>query len=146
MLYLEKYSKYNPQFTIKYFTTCYNDGIVHFQGYKNSENVLKSFSGLFIIGNTITSPLIGYDTAAPQKEGLYIHAAQLALLCKFKTNLLLNLSSGAPEFKRMRGGEPSIEYSAVYSRHLNRKRKITFIILQFISNKIGVPLMKKYEM
>lgn len=146
MLYLEKYSKYNPQFTLKYFKTCYYDGIVYFQGYKNSENILKSFSGLFIIENTITSPLVGYDTAAPQKDGLYIHAAQLALLYKFKSNLLLNLSSGAPKFKRMRGGEPSIEYSAVYTKHLSRKRKFILIILQFISNKIGVPLMEKYEL
>lgn len=146
MLYLEKYSKYNPQFTLKYFKTCYSDGIVYFQGYKNSENILKSFSGLFIIENTITSPLVGYDTSAPQKEGLYIHAAQLALLYKFKSNLLLNLSSGAPKFKRMRGGDPSIEYSAVYTKHLSRKRKITLFILQFISNKIGVPLMEKYEL
>lgn len=146
MLYLEKYSKYNPQFTLKYFKTCYNDGIVYFQGYKNSENILKSFSGLFIIENTITSPLVGYDTAAPQKEGLYIHAAQLALLYKFKSNLLLNLSSGAPKFKRMRGGEPSIEYSAVFTKHLSTKRKIIMILLQFISNKIGVPLMEKYEL
>lgn len=146
MLYLEKYSKYNPQFTLKYFKTCYCDGIVYFQGYKNSENILKSFSGLFIIENTITSPLVGYDTSAPQKEGLYIHAAQLALLYKFKSNLLLNLSSGAPKFKRMRGGYPSIEYSVVYTKHLSRKRKITLIILQFISNKIGVPLMEKYEL
>lgn len=146
MLYLEKYSKYNPQFTLKYFKTCYYDDIVYFQGYKNSENILKSFSGLFIIENTITSPLVGYDTAAPQKEGLYIHAAQLALLYKFKNNLLLNLSSGAPKFKRMRGGEPSIEYSAVYTKHLSRKRKFILIILQFISNKIGVPLMEKFEL
>ncbi len=146
MLYLEKYSKYNPQFTLKYFKTCYYYGIVYFQGYKNSENILKSFSGLFIIENTITSPLVGFDTAAPQKDGLYIHAAQLALLYKFKSNLLLNLSSGAPKFKRMRGGEPSIEYSAVYTKHLSTKRKITMILLQFISNKIGVPLMEKYEL
>lgn len=145
-LYLEKYSKYNPQFTLKYFTTCYDEGIIHFQGYKNHENILKCFSGLFIIENTITSPLIGYDIAAPKKEGLYIHAAQLAILYKLKSNLVLNLSSGAPEFKRMRGGEASIEYAAIYCKHLSIKRKITLKILQFISNKIGVPLLKKYKL
>jgi len=146
MLYLEKYSRYNPQFTLKYFKTCYKEGIIQFQGYKNSENVLKAFSGLFIIENTITSPLVGYDTTAPQKEGLYIHAAQLALLYKFESDLLLNLSSGASKFKRMRGGAPSVEYSVVYCRHLIRKRKLSLTILQFISNKIGIPLMEKYEL
>jgi hypothetical protein len=146
MLYLEKYSKYNPQFTLKYFETCYKDGIIQFQGYKNSENILKAFSGLFIVENTITSPLVGYDTAADQKEGLYIHAAQLALLFKFESNLLLNLSSGASKFKRMRGGAPSVEYSVVYCKHLSRRKKLTLIILQYLSNKIGIPLMEKYEL
>lgn len=145
-LYLEKYSRYNPQFTLAYFKTCYNNRIILFQGYKNSDNVLRAFSGLFIIEHTITSPLVGYDTSAPQKDGLYIHAAQLALLHKFKSNLLLNLSSGASQFKRMRGGKPSIEYSVVYSSHLRLKRRVVLNVLQFISNKIGIPIMEKYEL
>lgn len=145
-LYLQKYSKYNPQFTLKYFQTCYTEGVVYFQGYKDENNVLKTFSGLFIVGDTITSPLVGYDTDAPQSDGLYIHGAQLAILYKFRSNLLLNLSSGAPQFKRMRGGAPAIEYSAIYFKHLSFRRRMTWQILKFISNKIGVPLLDKYEL
>jgi hypothetical protein len=145
-LYLEKYSEYNPQFTLNYFEKCHREGIVRFQGYKNDKNELKAFSGLFIIEKTITSPLVGYDTSASHKEGLYIHAAQLAIQYKFQSNLLLNLSSGASQFKRMRGGKPSIEYSAIYFEHLSFKRKFILNILKFLSNKIGIPLMEKYEL
>lgn len=145
-LYLVKYSTYNPQFTLEYFKACHENKIMHFQGYKNNSGQLKAFAGLFIIENTITSPLVGYDTNAAQKEGLYIHAISLIMKYKFKHHLLLNLSSGAPYFKRLRGGIPSIEYSAIYTKHLSFKRRITWIILQFISNKIGVPLIKKYEL
>jgi hypothetical protein len=145
-LYLKKYSQYNPQFTLAYFKHCYAENIIYFQGYKDANNNLKTFSGLFIIGDTITSPLVGYDTDAPQSDGLYIHGAQLALLYKLKSNLSLNLSSGAPDFKRMRGGVPTIEYSAIYLAHLPFKRRSTWRILQFISNKIGVPLLKKYKL
>lgn len=145
-LYLKKYSKYNPQFTLAYFKTVYQQNIMLFQGYKDHNNVLKCFSGLFIIGDTITSPLVGYDTDMPQSEGLYIHAAQLAVIHKFKTGLRLNLSSGAPKFKRMRGGEPSIEYSAIYLNHLKWKRRIVWKSLQYVSNKIGVPLIEKYKL
>jgi hypothetical protein len=145
-LYLEKYSELNPQFTLKYFQESYASGIINFQGYTDDHGFLKAFSGQFTLDNTVTSPLVGYDTSAPRKEGLYIHAAQLAILSKFKLGLLLNLSSGAPEFKRMRGGVPSIEYSALYINHLSKKRRLRWSVLKFISNKIGVPLIKKYKL
>jgi hypothetical protein len=145
-LYLDKYSMHNPQFSLDYFKACHANKILYFQGYVDQNNVLKAFSAVFVWGDTITSPLIGYDTSAPQKDSLYIHAAQLAVLYKFKHNLLLNLSSGAPEFKRLRGAEPSIEYSAVYLNHLSKKRQVTWQILRFLSNQIGVPLIKKYKL
>lgn len=145
-LYLMKYSKYNPKFTLEYFNFCYENEIILFQGYKDVNNTLKAFSGLFILGNTITSPLVGYDTHEPQKKGLYIHAAQLALKFKFETNLMLNLSSGAPKFKRMRGGQPVIEYSALYIKHLSLKRRLVWGTLKKVSNRVGVPLLKKYKL
>ncbi|MDJ1483710.1 hypothetical protein QNI16_24640 [Cytophagaceae bacterium YF14B1] len=145
-LYLEKYSPHNPQFTLEYFQKMYDNDVIHFQGYINSDNQLKAFSGLFVIENTITSPLVGYDTKAPQKDALYIHAIQLIFEYKYRSGRLLNLSSGAPGFKRLRGGLPSIEYSAVYLNHLKIYRRIVYKVLQFITNKIGVPLLEKYEL
>jgi hypothetical protein len=145
-LYLKKYTQLNPQFTLKYFKECYKYGVIEFQGYTDETGVLKAFSGQFTLENTITSPLVGYDTDAPKTESLYIHAAQLAILSKFKLGLLLNLSSGAPDFKRMRGGSASIEYSAIYLNHLSSKRKLRWKVLKFVSNKIGVPLIKKYKL
>ena len=145
-LYLEKYSELNPQFTLQYFQECYKAKIIDFQGYTDNTGTLKAFSGQFTLDKTITSPLVGYDTSAPRKQGLYIHAAQLAILSKFKLDLLLNLSSGAPKFKRMRGGQPSIEYSVLYINHLSIKRKLRWRTLKFLSNKIGVPLIRKYQL
>lgn len=145
-LYLEKYSSYNPQFTLQYFHQCHKKALIHFQGYKDALGKLKAFSGVFVVGNTITSPLVGYDISAPRKEGLYIHAIHLIMLYKFKTGKILNLSSGAAKFKRLRGGIPTIEYSLVFIRHLGRRRKLVWNFLTFISNVIGKPLLKKYEL
>ncbi|MEO8765084.1 MAG: hypothetical protein ABI416_12390 [Ginsengibacter sp.] len=145
-LYLEKYSYYNPQFTFSYFEECHKNNIIIFQGYRDGNNQLKAFSGIFVVENTITSPLVGYDTHAPKNEALYIHAIQSIFDYKFRTGKILNLSSGAPRFKRLRGGKPSIEYSAVYTSHLNFKRRFIWNVLQLASNKVGVPLMKKYEL
>jgi len=145
-LYLIKYSQYNPQFTIDFFKMCYSQKIICFQGYRDGNHALKSFSGFFILYDTMYTPLIGYDTEAPQKEGLYIHAAQLSILHKFKTGLLLNKSSGASHFKKIRGCEPSTEYSVVYTKHLKRNRRITWKTLQFTSNRIGLPIIKNHEL
>jgi hypothetical protein len=146
LLYLEKYSKLNPQFTLTYFTESYALGLIHFQGYKDNSGKLLCFSGLFIPENTITSPLVGYDTSAPQEDALYIHAIHLIQNYRFNANKILNLSSGAPLFKRLRGGIPAIEYSAVYVTHLPLFRRSIFMVLKFFSNRIGVPLLKKYEL
>lgn len=146
LLYLDKYSRHNPQFTELLFQEWHEKNLVNFQGYKSAENQLLTFSGCFVYGNTITSPLVGYDTSKPQKDALYIHAIRLIFDYKFKTKQLLNLSSGASYFKRIRGGLPSIEYSAVYMKHLGFYRRSIMKILQFISNRIGVPLLKKYEL
>ncbi|HMP28296.1 MAG TPA: hypothetical protein PKD85_01765 [Saprospiraceae bacterium] len=146
LLYLVKYSKYNPQFTLKYFENCHQDQLMYFQGYIDGNKKLKAFAGLFIIDNTITSPLVGYDTGAPLQQGLYIHAIRLVMRYKFESGKLLNLSSGAPYFKRLRGGLPSLEYMVVYNKHLPWRRRMPWTILQIISNKIGIPIMKKYEL
>jgi len=145
-LYLEKYSQHNPQFTLPFFQTCHQSQSMIFQGFADEEGRLKAFSGLFVIEQTITSPLVGYDTDAPQKQGLYIHAIQSVFDYMFKTGKTLNLSSGAAHFKRLRGGKPAIEYSAVYFSHLPFFRRMVYGLLLQLSNKIGIPLMKKYEL
>jgi len=146
LLYIEKYSRFNPQFTLAYFKKCHQDNMIYFQGYTDTNGKLKAFSGLFIIEDTITSPLVGYDINAPKKDGLYIHAIHLIMLYKFQSGKLLNLSSGASQFKRLRGGVPAMEYSVVYSQHLPVYRRIVWRFLKFITNKIGIPLMEKYEL
>jgi hypothetical protein len=145
-LYLIKYSQFNPQFTLSYFQDCHQNEWMHFQGYADEQGKLKAFAGLFILNQTITSPLVGYDTQASQKEGLYIHAINLIYQYKFKYHLLLNLSSGASNFKRLRGGKPSIEYSTIYTKHLSFKQRVIWSFLKLLSNHIGAPLLKKYEL
>lgn len=145
-LYLQKYSKHNPQFTLDYFQECYKRKLMHFQGYLGKNGKLCSFSGLFIYGDTITSPLVGYDTSQPQEKGLYIHAIHLIFKHMFTTGYILNLSSGASHFKKLRGGNAVIEYSAAYSAHLAVKTRFMIWLLYIVSNKIGKPLLEKYEL
>ena len=145
-LYLEKYSQHNPQFTADYLRECHARRIMYFQGYVDEHNRLVAFTGLFCTGNTITSPLVGYDTSAPRTQALYAHCMQLIFAYKFKTGLILNLSSGAAAYKRGRGGIPVLEYSAIYCSHQPLKTRTMTRILAFVSNRIGKPLLIKYEL
>jgi hypothetical protein len=56
----------------------------------------------------------------------------------------LNFSAGAAGFKRLRGGVPAIEYSAVYARHLPRKTRNAIGVLSLATRRVGAPLLSKY--
>ena len=51
--------------------------------------------------------------------------------------MLLNLSSGVARFKRLRGGRPAMEYTAIYCRHLPRRRRIAWQTLALLLERVG---------
>jgi hypothetical protein len=57
----------------------------------------------------------------------------------------INLSAGAAQFKRLRGGIASIEYSAVYARHLPRYRQCAIRLLSRLATTLGEPLMRHFQ-
>lgn len=145
-LYLQKYSQHNPRFTDLFFEKAFSDRLFRFEGYRNEEGMLKSVIGLFELNGTITSPIVGYDTSESQKKGLYIQAIDLIFKRMHQTGHVLNLSSGAASFKRLRGGQSHLEYSAIYFHHLPPARQRMWKTLLFLLNKIGIPLLEKYEL
>ena len=58
----------------------------------------------------------------------------------------LNLSAGAASFKRTRGGEPAIEYSAVYCRHLTWRQRSVWATLATILEQVGARILRRYEL
>ncbi len=145
-LYLKKYSYQNPQFTEIFYKETWKNNLLKFSGFKNKEGKLVSVVGLFENETTITSPIVGYDTTLPREDALYIHAMHLIFNRMHETGKLLNLSSGAAGFKRLRGGQPYIEYAAIYYKHLPKERQRLWKTLVYLFNKIGVPILKKYEL
>ncbi len=63
-----------------------------------------------------------------------------------RTSLVVNLSAGASQFKRQRGGRAEIEYSAVLVRHLHFKTRIALAGLRWLAAYAGVPLMKRFRL
>lgn len=146
-LYVEKYSIYNPIFNAKYIEHSHQTSFIEYFGLRNIQGTLDAVVGCYDRSNTTTAPVVGYDTSLPQTLGLYrmlmaycIHRAQ----CR---HMILNLSSGASQFKVLRGGVPFIEYSAVYANHLNdRLQKLAWKLLGSTLNYIGIPIMRYFKL
>jgi hypothetical protein len=94
----------------------------------------------------ITAPLMGYDTSLPQRLGLYRLLMAAVLKYAMETGRRVNLSAGAAQFKRLRGGVPAIEYSAVLADHLPRERQRAVRALRWLTTRIGVPIMTRFEL
>ena len=58
----------------------------------------------------------------------------------------LNLSAGAAHFKRLRGGEPAIEYSAVLCEHLCAPTRRALGLLRILTTRIGIPIMERFQL
>ncbi len=145
-LYLEKYSIYNPAFSNIYLKLCRDTKIMRFLGMRDSEGVLQGVVGFFIVDGVMTVPIVGYDIHRPQKEGLYRLLIAIALKYARDEKLLVNLSSGASSFKIFRGGQPVIEYSAVYIKHLKWYRRLGFRIIQFLLFSLALPILKIFKL
>lgn len=146
LLYIRKYSAINPQFTEAYIRLCHERGLLTLHGLRDSGGALQGVIGCFERHGVVTAPLVGYNTALPREHGLYRMLMAIVLRSTAERGLMLNLSSGAASFKRLRGGEAEIEYSAVYDRHLPLRRRLPWRLLEALLMRIGVPLMRKWKL
>jgi hypothetical protein len=146
LLYLDKYSLLNPQYTERFMHDWHKAGLLYFDGFRDDDGELQAIVGIFQQGNTLTAPIVGYNTALPQSLGLY----RLLMAGVFdhakKKGVKVNLSAGAAHFKRLRGGKPAIEYSAVMANHLPARTRKAISLLSWITTSIGVPIMERFKL
>lgn len=141
-LYLEKYSTLNPAYTAHFLQAWHQAGLLRLSGWRDADGLLQAVVGVFCQNGVSTAPIVGYNTALPQTLGLYRLLMAQVFLHAIDNNTLLNLSAGASHFKRLRGGMPAIEYSAVFARHLPAVARRMHWQLSAATTSIGVPLMK----
>lgn len=146
LLYLEKYSRHNPQFTEAFLSHCLQHHLLTMTGLRDRDGRLQAVVGWFARNGVATVPLVGYNTALPQKHGLYRMLIALCLRDVAARGLLLNLSAGAAHFKRLRGGRAELEYAAVYNRHLAPTRRAIMFALRVFLDKVAAPMLARYEL
>jgi hypothetical protein len=144
-LYLDKYTRLNPQYSADYMASAHRSGLVSFYGVRQAGR-LDGMIGFFELGDVMTAPVVGYDTSKPQQLGLYRRLMAIGLERARLRRMLFNMSAGAASFKRNRGAVPAIEYAAVYNRHLAFRRRFACWIVRAILEKVGPPLLKRFEL
>lgn len=142
-LYLEKHSRLNPQYDEPFVRAAIRDHWLEFHGLRDRNGTLVGILGFFTLDDRLTTvPFIGYDTSLPTEHGLY-RRLFLGLHREVGSRRqLLNYSSGAGDFKRRRGSIPTVEYNAVYDRHLPGNRRMAFRTAAALLNHIARPWLK----
>ena len=143
LLYLEKYSYYNPQFTFEFMKLARDAEILHLRALKRDGRI-NAVMGFFIRNGAMTQPLFGYDTSLPLEEGLYRLLTLITLQEGLQRKLLVHASGGVGKFKKVRGGESVTEYNAVCAKHLPHKRQTPWKLIKEIS-KYAIPYFRKMD-
>ena len=142
-LYLKKYSSLNPQYKDNFIKLLVESKLLDFKILrKNGE--IHGVTAFFERNGILTTPFIGYEQSIPIEVGLYRFLNFRLMEEAIQKNLLLNMSSGAANFKRLRGGTTSLEYNMVFFKHLPFIFQLPWRLYHLISSKIAIPNIKKH--
>ena len=145
-LFIGKHSHLNPDFTPEFFDLCLESGFLELYALRSKAEIVGVL-GLYehTQSRWLTTPLIGYDTSLAQEKGIYRCLMALLLQQAESRNMRLHYSSGASQFKRARGGQPSLEYTAIYSQHLSQVKRFSNVCFASSMQKFAPPILKKAD-
>ncbi len=135
MLYVDKYTKYSPRYTIEFIKNVHQSKAVEFIALER-EGVIEGFLSHFILNKSMVSCLFGYDVTVPHALDIYKLLSRLTLEESEKQNLVFNDGSGGDYSKLMRGEKQSPEYMGVYSKHLSLPRRLLWDSVAFFYKKL----------
>ncbi len=143
MLYVEKYSALNPQYSAAWLKLAMACGLLKMRVARDADGQIMAAAGFVVRGDVATNPLLGYDTAQPQAAGLYRIACYMFGDYACAHGLRVNGSAGAGDFKRQRGARSEIEYTAFYARHLPRWRRWPLHLIATLLTVLVMPVMAR---
>lgn len=141
MLYVGKYSALNPVLTPAFVRASAGSGMLSYRVARDSGGTIMAVTGMWERGGVMTPPVVGYDTARPQREGLYRIASWMFMHRAMEAGWRLHGSAGAAHFKRMRGARAVIEWNAYHAAHLSLARRKAVEALALLLKRFVVPMM-----
>jgi hypothetical protein len=143
-LYLEKYSQYNPAYTVQFLQKAIsrNEIIIEYLIANKHEEKVLACLGYVENHVEITNPFIGYDESFTEIPLYRMINIRMIMLAKEK-NKLYNMSSGASDFKMQRGGKAVIEYHFIVPPN-SVLELLKWKLLAIVSNKIIEPILLKH--
>ena len=142
-LYLKKYSSLNPQYKDNFIKVLIESKLLNFKILrKNGE--IHGVTAFFERNGVLTTPFIGYEQSIPLEVGLYRFLNLKLMEEAIQKNLMLNMSSGASNFKKLRGGSTTLEYNMTFYKHLPLINQLPWQIYHLISTRVAIPNIKKY--
>ena len=141
-LYLDRYSGLNPAYTPAFVKLACDSGALRFRVARGSDGVIMASAGMRVAGDTVTVPMLGYDTTRPQSEALYRIASLLSSEWAMERGYRHHGSSGAGTFKTNRGARGVIEYMAVYTGHLPWRRRTGIKAFAEVLERTMVPALQ----
>jgi hypothetical protein len=130
-LYLDKHSIYNPIYTKAFVKDGFGDFRLRFEVLKdklNSQNIV-AVQGIHETDKVLNTSFIGYDQSLPQELGLYRLMNYELMRQAIEKGKILNMSSGAGDFKLKRGAIASFEYQMIYPKNLSSLQKKIWMYL-----------------
>ncbi len=124
-LYIQAYSAFNPDYRPDGMRELLAEGL-EIHTLQDADGNVAAFCALYADRDTATLPMMGYDRTRPRTDGLYraIQAHMAGIVAA--RGLKLNLSAGAPHFKRHRGAKPWMEYLLIVDIHLPAWRRMGY--------------------
>jgi hypothetical protein len=145
-LYLGKYSRWNPDYRPQMIAQWQSSGLLRLEGWRDDAGKLQCIAGMFGTERHVSTPIVGYDTGAPLGQALYRTLTATSYRQARQSGRHLNLSAGAAGFKRLRGGQAAIEYSAVWAPRQARRTRALLRTLSLLTRHLGEPLMRHYRL
>ncbi len=142
MLYLGKYSRLNPAYTAGFIGAAQSSGLLRFVLLVRDGRIDGAF-GYSMGSGLLAAPVLGYDTSLPADLGLYRMLSYLIARTAHEHDLDLHGSSGVADFKRNRGAEGELEFTAVQWSHLPWRRRVGWGVLHGVVATVAEPLARR---
>ncbi len=146
-LYRQRYPRHNPDYTEAFLRLGVQTGLLDLRGLRQrGSDTLVGFIGMVHRSGVSCTPLLGYDTQAPESLGLYRLLMLQAFLACERLGTTLHCSAGAGLFKFNRGARSHIEFSAVWARHLPIYRRACLRSLAAAVTRAVVPYLESHRL